>query len=151
MALVLNILNFVLGGFATTLGWLLATIVTAVLIVTLPYSRGCWEITKMSLMPFGNDIIHVKFLEPTNPIANSLGSLLNVVWFIFFGWWLCLMHVFSGIAQCVTIIGIPVGLANFKLAAIALFPVGQRAVLKELAQMAREQAARQDFESKRNA
>ena len=62
MALILNILNFVLGGFATTLGWLLATAVTAVLIVTLPYSRSCWEITKMSLFPFGNDIIHVKFL-----------------------------------------------------------------------------------------
>lgn len=31
----LNILNFVLGGFATTLGWLLATLVSIVLI--LPY------------------------------------------------------------------------------------------------------------------
>ena len=151
MALILNILNFVLGGFATTLGWLLATAVTAVLIVTLPYSRSCWEITKMSLFPFGNDIIHVKFLEPTSSLANNLGSLLNVVWFIFFGWWLCLMHIVSGIAQCVTIIGIPVGVANFKLAAISLFPVGQRVVPKELAQMAREEAARRDFESKRNA
>lgn len=61
------------------------------------------------------------------------------------------MHIFSGIAQCVTIIGIPVGIANFKLAAISLFPVGQRVVPKELAQMAREEAARRDFESKRNA
>jgi hypothetical protein len=42
----------------------------------------------------------------------------------FFGWWLCLMHIFSGIAQCLTIIGIPVGIANFKIAAIALWPVG---------------------------
>ena len=35
MALILNILNFVLGGFAVTLGWLIATIFSAVLIITL--------------------------------------------------------------------------------------------------------------------
>lgn len=32
MRTVLNILNFVLGGFATTLAWLLATLVSIVLI-----------------------------------------------------------------------------------------------------------------------
>lgn len=92
MALILNILNFILGGFATTLGWFLATIVSAVLIVTLPYSRSCWEITKMSFVPFGNDIIHVKYLEPKSATLNTLGSVFNVVWFILFGWWLCIFH-----------------------------------------------------------
>ncbi|HHT7858238.1 YccF domain-containing protein [Pasteurella multocida] len=146
MALILNILNFVLGGFATTLGWLLATLVSALLIVTLPYTRSCWEISKMSLMPFGNDIIHVKYLEPTHVISNSLGTVLNVFWFILFGWWLCLFHIFSGIAQCLTIIGIPVGLANFKLAGIALLPVGQRVVPKEVAEIARQQVAQQYYQ-----
>ncbi len=41
------------------------------------------------------------------------------------------MHIFSGIAQCLTIIGIPVGIANFKIAAIALWPVGRRVVSVE--------------------
>lgn len=145
MALILNILNFILGGFATTLGWLLATIVSAALIVTLPYSRSCWEITKMSFVPFGNDIIHVKYLEPKSATSNTLGSVFNVVWFILFGWWLCIFHIIAGISQCITIIGIPVGLANFKLAGISLFPVGQRVVSKELAQLARQQAAQQQF------
>ncbi|GJJ80603.1 YccF domain-containing protein [Pasteurella canis] len=145
MALILNILNFVLGGFATTLGWLLATVVSAILIITLPYTRSCWEISKMSLMPFGNDIIHVKYLEPTSTVGNSLGTILNILWFIFFGWWLCLFHIFSGIAQCLTIVGIPVGLANFKLAGIALLPVGQRVVSKEVAEIARKQAAQQHY------
>lgn len=54
MRTVLNILNFVLGGFATTLGWLLATLVSIVLIFTLPLTRSCWEITKLSLVPYGN-------------------------------------------------------------------------------------------------
>ncbi|MFY1027886.1 hypothetical protein CFY87_10600 [Actinobacillus seminis] len=145
MALILNILNFILGGFATTLGWFLATIVSAVLIVTLPYSRSCWEITKMSFVPFGNDIIHVKYLEPKSATLNTLGSVFNVVWFILFGWWLCIFHIIAGISQCITIIGIPVGLANFKLAGISLFPVGQRVVSKELAQLARQRAAQQQF------
>ena len=130
LSLILNILNFVLGGFATTLGWLFATLMSAVLIVTLPYTRSCWEICKMSLVPFGNDLIHVKYLEPKSAVGNSLGSLLNVVWFILFG-----------ISQCLTIIGIPTGLANFHIARIALFPVGQRVIPKEMADLIRRQAA----------
>lgn len=145
MALILNILNFVLGGFVTTLGWLMATLVSALLIVTLPYTRSCWEISKMSFIPFGHDIIHVKYLEPKSAVENSLGTVLNIVWFILFGWWLCLCHIVAGISQCLTIIGIPVGLANFKLAGIALFPAGQRVVTKEFAQFARQQAAKQQF------
>ncbi|MDU8924465.1 YccF domain-containing protein [Pasteurellaceae bacterium LIM206] len=151
MALIFNILNFVLGGFITTLGWLTATILSAVLVVTLPYSRSCWEITKMSLMPFGNDTVHVSLLEHKSSFANSLGSVLNVLWFVLFGWWLCLLHIFTGIAQCVSIIGIPTGLAHFKLAAISLFPVGQRVVSKEMAQLARQYAAEKEFEKQRNA
>ncbi|QIM68252.1 YccF domain-containing protein [Basfia succiniciproducens] len=151
MALILNILNFALGGFATTLGWLIATIISAVLVVTLPYSRGCWEITKMSLMPFGNDIIHVKYLEPRSSLSNSLGSVLNVLWFVLFGWWLCLLHILTGITQCLTLIGIPTGLAHFKLARISLFPVGQRVVPKEMAQLVYRHQAEREFENQRNA
>lgn len=145
MSLILNILNFVLGGFLVTLGWLFTTLMSAILVVTLPYTRSCWEISKMSLVPFGNDIIHVKYLEPTSAVGNTLGTVLNVLWFILFGWWLCLSHIFVGIAQCLTIIGIPVGLAHFKLAGISLFPVGQRVVPKHVAELARQQAAHQQF------
>ena len=72
--------------------------------------------------------------------------MLNIFWLIFFGWWLCLMHIVSGIAQCITIIGIPVGIANFKIAAIALWPVGRRVVSVEVSRAAREANARRRFE-----
>ncbi|EHJ83369.1 Inner membrane protein YccF [Salmonella enterica subsp. enterica serovar Baildon str. R6-199] len=139
MRTVLNILNFVLGGFATTLAWLLATLVSIVLIFTLPLTRSCWEITKLSLFPYGNEAIHVDELNPAakSVLMNTGGTLLNIFWLLFFGWWLCLMHIASGIAQCVTIIGIPVGIANFKIAAIALWPVGRRVVSVETARAAR--------------
>lgn len=147
MRAVLNILNFILGGFLTTLSWLLATVVSIVLIFTLPLTRSCWEITKLSLLPFGNEAVHVDELDPAgkNRLMNSGGTLLNILWVIFFGWWLCLMHITAGIAQCLTIIGIPVGVANLKIAVIALWPVGRRVVPVEVARAAREANARRRF------
>ena len=148
MRTVLNILNFVLGGFLTTLGWLIATLFSIVLIITLPLTRSCWEITKLSLLPYGNEAVHVNELEPgaKSSVMNAGGTLLNIIWLVLFGWWLCLTHIMAGIAQCITIIGIPVGIANFKIAAIALWPVGRRVVSVEVARAAREANARRRFQ-----
>lgn len=148
MRTVLNILNFVLGGVFTTLGWLLATFFSMVLIITLPLTRSCWEITKLSLLPFGNEAMHVNELYPekSNTLLTTGGSLLNIVWFVLFGWWLCLLHIAVGIAQCLTIIGIPVGITHFKIAAIALWPIGRRVVSVEMAQHARIENARRKYQ-----
>ncbi|ENA1752948.1 YccF domain-containing protein [Yersinia ruckeri] len=150
MRTALNILNFVLGGFFTTLAWLLATLVSALLIVTLPLTRSCWEITKLSFLPYGNEAIHVNELYPkkSNALLTTGGSLLNIIWFILFGWWLCISHILAGIAQCLTIIGIPVGIANFKIAAIALWPVGRRVVSVEMAQQARIENAKRHYQQR---
>ncbi len=147
MRTVLNILNFFLGGFATTLAWILATLLSIVFIFTLPLTRSCWEITKLSLVPYGNEAVHVDELDPSrrNVLLNTGGTLLNIFWLVLFGWWLCVMHILAGITQCLTIIGIPVGIANFKIAAIALWPVGRRVVSVETAQAAREANARARF------
>ena len=147
MRTVLNILNFFLGGFFTTLAWLFATVVSIVFIFTLPLTRSCWEITKLSLLPYGNEAVHVDELRPDskNALFNSAGTLLNVLWLIFFGWWLCISHIAVGIAQCISIIGIPVGIANFKIAAIALWPVGRRVVSVEEARAEREANARRRY------
>lgn len=148
MRTVLNILNFVLGGFLTTLGWLIATLFSIILIITLPLTRSCWEITKLSLLPYGNEAVHIDELEPgaKSSVMNAGGTLLNIIWLVLFGWWLCLTHIMAGIAQCITIIGIPVGIANFKIAAIALWPVGRRVVSVEVARAAREANARRRFQ-----
>ncbi|MGL9721122.1 YccF domain-containing protein [Symbiopectobacterium sp.] len=147
MRAVLNILNFVLGGFFTTLAWSIATLISIVLIFTLPLTRSCWEITKLSLFPYCNEAIHIDEVEPErkNAVLSAGGTVLNVFWFILFGWWLCISHIASGIAQCLTIIGIPVGIANFKLAVIALWPVGRRVVSIEEAQAIRERNARRRY------
>ena len=37
-------------------------------------------------------------------------------------------HVVTGIAMCLTVIGIPLGLANFKLVPVSLLPLGKDVV-----------------------
>ncbi|TKI07527.1 YccF domain-containing protein [Martelella alba] len=139
LRLLLNILNFCLGGFFTTLAWLLATLLSILLIFSWPFTRSCWEITKLSLCPFGNTVVPVEELDANSrhPLLAAGGTLLNILWLVLFGWWLCLSHIVIGIGQCLTIIGIPSGIAHFKLAAIALWPVGRRVVPVELAEQLR--------------
>lgn len=138
MRTVLNVLNFVLGGFFTTLGWLLATLVSVILIFTLPLTRSCWEITKLSFLPYGNEAIHVNELYPEKVMLCSLREgfteycLVYIIWLV-----VMFIPYHCGIVQCMTIIGIPVGITNFKIAAIALWPVGRRVVSVEVAQQAR--------------
>lgn len=50
------------------------------------------------------------------------------MWFILAGWWLALGHLFTGILLCLTIIGIPLGIASFKMAGAALVPFGKEIV-----------------------
>jgi uncharacterized membrane protein YccF (DUF307 family) len=44
----------------------------------------------------------------------------------FAGWWLALGHLLTGVARCLTIIGIPLGIADIKIAGAALVPFGRQ-------------------------
>jgi uncharacterized membrane protein YccF (DUF307 family) len=57
-----------------------------------------------------------------------------VIWFVLAGWWLILLHVVTGVLLCLTIIGIPLGLANFKLIGVTLRPFGRDIVSIEEAE-----------------
>jgi uncharacterized membrane protein YccF (DUF307 family) len=54
--------------------------------------------------------------------------ILNIIWLVLCGWWLAIGHLVSGIALCLTIIGVPLGLANFKMIPISLMPLGVQIV-----------------------
>ena len=55
-----------------------------------------------------------------------MGSFLgNVVRFVLAGWWLALAHIVSGVILFVTVIGIPLALADFKMIPISLAPLGK--------------------------
>ena len=54
---------------------------------------------------------------------------------------LFLLYLAAGLLNCLTLIGIPLGLQSFKLAGISFWPVGRRVVTVELASLVRKDAA----------
>ncbi len=117
MRLLLNLIWLVLCGFWMAIGYALAGIVACVLIVTIPFGIASFRIAAYALWPFGRAVAQ----RPTAGAGSLIG---NILWIVLFGWWLALGHIITGIAQCVTIIGIPLGIANFKLIPISLTPLG---------------------------
>lgn len=129
MTLLLNILWFVFGGFFAGLGWLIAGLVLAVTIVGLPWAQAAFRIGLFTFFPFGKRVVDRSEITGREDLGTGdLGLLLNLVWLVLAGWWLALAHVAIGVAQCLTLIGIPFGLQHFKLAWLALMPVGKAVV-----------------------
>jgi uncharacterized membrane protein YccF (DUF307 family) len=121
MRFLLNVIWLVFGGFFLALGYALAGVVCCVLIITIPFGLAAFRMANYTLWPFGRTTI-------PKPTAGALSVIGNIIWFLVAGWWLALGHIISAIAQFVTIIGIPLGLANLKLVPVSLFPLGHEIV-----------------------
>jgi uncharacterized membrane protein YccF (DUF307 family) len=121
MKTLLNIIWLVLSGFWLFLGYMLAGIICCILIVTIPWGIASFRIGLYALWPFGKTVVN----KPSVGVWSFLG---NVVWVIVAGIWLAIGHILSGIALCITIIGIPFGIANFKMVPVALMPLGKQIV-----------------------
>ena len=121
MRVILNVIWLVLAGFWLAVGYALAGIIAFILIITIPFGFAAFRIAAFTLWPFGRRIIR-------RPDAGAGSMIGNILWIILFGWWLALGHLLTGIALCLTIIGIPLGLANFKLIPVSLAPLGREIV-----------------------
>lgn len=119
--LILNILWFICGGWLSGLLWLIGGAVLALTIVGLPWSFAAWRIASYSFWPFGREIVW----QEQGPVAGGVGVILNVIWFVFAGWYIALSHLIVAVAEFVTIIGIPFALKDLELARLALAPVGR--------------------------
>jgi uncharacterized membrane protein YccF (DUF307 family) len=117
----LNIIWFVFGGLWLSLAYALVGVVFFILIVTIPLGVASFRMARYALWPFGRAVV---------PMADAgTGSvLLNVVWILLAGWWLALGHVTTAVAQAITIIGIPLAIANLKMIPISLVPFGKEIV-----------------------
>jgi uncharacterized membrane protein YccF (DUF307 family) len=119
LRLILNVIWLVLCGWWMAILYFLAGLIAFILIITIPFGIAAWRIGGYVLWPFGRQIEMRR--------DAGLGSLIgNIIWIVLFGWELALGHLISGIALCLTIIGIPLGLANFKIIPISLLPLGVR-------------------------
>ncbi|HEY9311516.1 YccF domain-containing protein [Williamsia sp.] len=121
MKTILNVIWLVLCGFWMALGYIAAGIICCILIITIPFGIASFRIAVYALWPFGRTVVR----KPTAGVASAIG---NVIWLIFAGIWLAIGHVVTGIAMCLTIIGIPLGIASFKMIPISLLPLGAEIV-----------------------
>jgi uncharacterized membrane protein YccF (DUF307 family) len=126
MRLILNILWFILGGFATGLAWMFGALLLAITIVGLPWAAAAFRIGVFAFFPFGRHVVPRQAVSGREDLGTGcLGVGLNIIWFVLAGWYIALAHIVLGAAQALTIIGIPFAIQNFKLAIIALAPVGK--------------------------
>jgi len=121
MRTILNVLWLVLSGIWLALGYAIAGIVCCLLIITIPFGIASFRIAGYALWPFGRRIVR----KPGAGVPSLIG---NIIWIILVGWELALAHLVTGALLCLTIIGIPFGIANFKMIPISLVPLGHRIV-----------------------
>lgn len=121
MRFLLNVFWLVFGGIFIALGYAIAGVICYILVVTIPFGIASFRMANYALWPFGRDLVR-------DDAAGAVSTVGNVIWFIVAGWWLALGHLTTAIAQFVTIIGIPLGMANLKLIPVSLMPLGHRVI-----------------------
>ncbi len=124
MRTLLNLIWLVFGGLWLFLGYALAGVVFCLLIVTIPLGLASFRMASYALWPFGRAVVR-------RPEAGVGSVILNVVWIVLAGWWLALGHVTTAVAQALTIIGIPLAVANLKMVPVSLVPFGADIVRAE--------------------
>ena len=129
LAFLLNLLWIVFGGLWMAIAWVVAGIIMAITIIGLPWAWAAFNIASYTLLPFGRKAVsRAEHLGTHDVGTGPFGFLGNIVWLVLAGWWLALGHLLTAILLAVTIIGIPFAWAHFKLAGIALWPIGKMIV-----------------------
>ncbi|MBV8787819.1 MAG: YccF domain-containing protein [Mycobacterium sp.] len=121
MRLVLNIIWLIFGGLWLAAGYLVAALLSFLLIITIPFGFASLRIALYALWPFGRTIVD-------KPTAGNAALVGNVIWVVLFGVWLAIGHIVSAVAMAATIVGIPLALANLKLIPVSLMPLGKQIV-----------------------
>ena len=121
MRLILNVIWLVLCGWWMALLYVLAGVICAILIITIPFAIASFRIASYVIWPFGRSIQ----MRREAGCASLIG---NIIWIVLVGWELALGHLTAGILLCITIIGIPLGLASFKIIPVSFVPLGMRIV-----------------------
>lgn len=122
MRTLLNIIWLIFGGLWLALGYILAGVLACIFIITIPIGVASFRMAGYALWPFGRAVV------PTYQGAGVVSGVANVIWFVIAGLWLAIGHISTAIAQAVTIVGIPLAIANLKMIPVTCFPFGKRIV-----------------------
>lgn len=118
----LNIIWLLFGGIWLAIGYFLAGIVCCLLIVTIPFGIASFRIGAYALWPFGRSVVD------RGGRTYFFSTLGNVIWVVVAGAWIAIGHVLTSIPMFLSIIGIPLGIANIKLIPVSLMPLGKEIV-----------------------
>ncbi|MEV4284182.1 YccF domain-containing protein [Nonomuraea bangladeshensis] len=121
MRTLLNVIWLVFAGIWLAIGYALAGIICCILIVTIPFGIASFRIAAYALWPFGRTVVR-------DPDAGVFSLVGNIIWFVVAGVWLAIGHVVTSIPLFLSVIGIPMGVANLKLVPVSLLPLGARIV-----------------------
>jgi uncharacterized membrane protein YccF (DUF307 family) len=127
MRVILNVIWFVFAGLWMAIGYAIAALIMFILIITIPFGVAALRIGIFALWPFGKTVVR-------REDAGAGSAIGNVIWFLLAGWWLIIGHLITGVLLCLTIIGIPLGIANFKLIPVSFRPFGRDIVSTEEAE-----------------
>jgi uncharacterized membrane protein YccF (DUF307 family) len=117
-----NVLWLVLAGIWMAIGYVIAGVLMCITIIGIPFGVQSFKLAGYALWPFGRTVVF------RNDRDEALSCLGNIIWLLLAGIWLAIGHVITGVLLCITIIGIPFGVASFKLAGLALTPFGKTVV-----------------------
>lgn len=121
MRSILNLIWFLFGGLWLAIGYSVVGILCCLPIVTVPFGVASFRMASYVAWPFGRAVI-------PKPNAGAGSGLLNVVWFVLFGFWLTLIHLAAALAQAVTVIGIVNAVVLLKMIPVSCFPFGKQIV-----------------------
>jgi uncharacterized membrane protein YccF (DUF307 family) len=122
MRFLLNIIWLLLSGIWLAIAYLVAALILTLTIIGIPFAKQSLKLAGYALWPFGRTLI------PAEARHKGISVVGNVLWLVLAGWWLALLHPLTGCLLCLTIIGIPPGVASFKMAGAALVPFGKQIV-----------------------
>src|SRR5262245_44224992 len=140
LRILLNIIWLVFAGLWATILWCLAGILMCVLIITIPFGIQAFKIASFTIWPFGRTLVK-------RPDAGAPSVIGNIIWVPLAGIWLALAHLITTVTLAITIIGIPLALANLKLVMVSLAPFGREVVSIDEARAAGREAQNIDFGS----
>jgi uncharacterized membrane protein YccF (DUF307 family) len=128
-SLFFNLLWILFGGLWMAIAWVVAAVIMAITIVGLPWARAAFTIAVYTLLPFGQTAVsRADYTGRSDLGTGGLGTLGNLIWLVFAGWWLALGHILLALGWAITIIGLPFAWAHLKLAGLALWPIGKMIV-----------------------
>lgn len=145
MEFALNLLWFVLGGSVAAALWLVLGLVLCATIVGIPFGVAAFKIAGFTAFPFGRELIDARLVGGRRVVGTGIA---NVLWVVLAGFWLALAHLVLGTLAFITIIGIPFGMAHYRLAKVSFAPLGKQSVSAAMARRARERAVDAELNAK---